>query len=331
MSAAPRTHGETRAGERPDPVTGFLAATGWAGAARRPLAGDASARRYLRLDGGPRPALVMIAPPELCGPLAPFLGMTAHLRAIGLRAPEIFAEDASEGLLLIEDFGDALLARRADADPAQAPALYARAVDVLIHLHGAPLPDRPTVGAEDLAAMLAPLFEHYAPGFARSEAVITELADRLAALPDWTPRLALRDYHAENLVALDPCCGLRGIGLLDYQDAILTHPAYDLASLLQDARRDVPEALETEMIARFLAGTGAAPGAFRAAYPLIALQRNLRILGIFARLSRERPQARYERFQPRVWAHVQRMLAAPGCDGLRLLLADLPPPAEAGA
>lgn len=311
-----------------DEILTFLEGTRWDGADGVLLTGDASARRYLRLTGGPRPALVMVAPPDTCGPLAPFLAMTEHLRERDLRAPVIFKSDPEQGLILLEDFGDDLLARCATADPSREEVFYERACDVLVVLNASPVLDLPRLRPVELAEMLEPLFTYYAPGFTGGQAVINRLKDLLLALPDWRETLALRDYHAENLILLDDGQGAQSVGLIDYQDAVLTHPAYDLASLLQDARRQVPRHVQNAILARFRAATGLTDRAFLTGYRLVALQRNLRILGIFARLSRMRPEGRYERFQPLVWRHVQDMLTTPDGAPLAPLLTDLPRPEQ---
>ncbi|MGX9356088.1 aminoglycoside phosphotransferase family protein [Roseobacteraceae bacterium S113] len=308
----------------------FLAQAGWADAVQDPLAGDASTRAYIRLTRNGAhddTAMLMDAPPASCGPMDSFVAIAAHLRAQGLSAPAIFAQDLALGLILMEDFGQTLMAQRATQRPEDEPALYGAAVDTLIALHAAPLPPGPAIlSAHDLAQMIAPVFTHYAPQF--DGAAATEATDWLAAaladLAQSAPSLALRDYHAENLVWR----GDAPLGLLDFQDAVITHPAYDLASLLKDARRRIPERLEADMIARFVDGTGLESDLFQRGYRLIACQRNLRILGIFQRLAQDRGKPHYLAFQPIVWHHIQSTLAHPDLTPLSRILAHLPAPGE---
>lgn len=310
-------------------IDAFLAAAGWGGAKRSALAGDASARRYLRLHlAGGATAILMDAPPEICGSQEPFVQITAHLRQRGLAAPEILAADVGGGLLLLEDFGDGLVARLAE-DPGRAEALYGAAVDVLAHVHGGDCPPGMSpVSVDRLVAMISPLFEHYAPGLTGQERSMAQetLRHRLSIMPGLAPSLALRDYHAENLIWRPAQTGLARVGLLDYQDAVVTHPAYDLVSLLRDARRDVPAALEAAMVARFLSATGLPRDAFLQGYALIGLQRNLRILGIFCRLAQEHGKPRYLGLLPRVWGHVRRTLDDGAFADLREAFAALPAP-----
>ena len=294
---------------------------GWGEAWLSPLAGDASARRYFRLhrpDGGN--AVLMDAPP---GSLGAYISMTEWLRGHGFRAPEILAADPAEGLLLIEDFGDDLLARRLEAEPALAAPAYARVTDLLADLHRLPPPDfvRPLDGPE-LAAQVGLFGEWYAPAMGVTVPdlgpIIARLHARLCA--DLPPVCALRDVHAENIFWGEP------LGLIDFQDAVAAHPAYDLVSCLQDARRDVDPQVESACIARYIARTGVDGARFRAAYALLGAQRNLRILGIFTRLARRDGKPRYLAMMPRVWGLVRRNLAHPELAELAAALAGIPAP-----
>ncbi|MGV3695401.1 MAG: phosphotransferase, partial [Paracoccus marcusii] len=191
-----------------------------------------------------------------------------------------------------------------------------------VDLHRQPVPA--FVAPLDGAAMgdLAALFVDYYPGADLPDlpALIADLHDCLCG--DLPPAISLRDFHAENLVWR----GDAPLGLLDYQDAVAAHPAYDLVSALQDARRDVDPATEQAQITRYLAATGLAEAPFRAAYALIGAQRALRILGVFARLAIRDGKPRYLAFMPRVWAHLQRDLAHPALAPLRAMLAHVPAP-----
>ncbi|MDQ1901410.1 phosphotransferase [Paracoccus sp. WLY502] len=301
----------------------FVAGAGWADARVVPLAGDASARRYFRLAGARGSAVLMDDPGGSCGP---FLAMTEWLRGHGFGAPAILAQDQAAGLLLVQDLGDDLVARVLKRDPAMAGPIYDRITDFLVDLHRHPVP--PFVAPLDgpaLAEQVGLFAEWYpqAAGGSGGEEIaplIARLHADLAA--DVPPVLSLRDFHAENLIWR----GDAALGLIDYQDAVACHPAYDLVSALQDARRDVDPAIEAACIARYLAATGRNPDRFRAAYALLGAQRNLRILGIFTRLCLRDGKPRYLDFMPRVWRYVRRNLAHPALAPLADAVAALPAP-----
>lgn len=296
----------------------FLAHSGWAAARRSPLAGDASNRRYERLaraDGSR--AVLMDAPPDTNPPVSAFRDIALYLGHLGLSPPDVLACDEALGLMVLEDLGDALFANLMRARPTQDHTLYTAATDVLVHLHQALAPtDLPAPKARELAEMTTPVFDWYAAGAghpdsaARNELVSAfhTLLERYAV---GHTVLALRDFHAENLLWLPNRAGLARVGLLDFQDAFQAHRAYDLVSLLQDARRDVPERIETAMIARYVDATGVDSAAFQTAYAILGAQRNLRILGVFARLSLQAGRPHYVDFIPRVWGYVLRDLQHP--------------------
>lgn len=303
----------------------FVRGAGWADARVVPLAGDASARRYFRLTGPDGAAVLMDDPAGDCGQ---FVAMTHWLRERGFGAPELLAADTAAGLLLVQDLGDDLVARVLRDRPAQAQAIHDRITNLLVALHRHEVPDFvPALDGPALAEQ-AGLFADWYPqavdqtdGFGRDIApVIAALHADLAA--DQPPVLALRDFHAENLIWR----GEAPLGLIDYQDAVSCHPAYDLVSVLQDARHEVAPAIETASIARYLAATGLDEGRFRAAYALLGAQRNLRILGIFTRLCVRDGKPRYLDFMPRVWGYVQRNLAHPALAPLARTLTGLPAP-----
>lgn len=313
-------------------LTAFLAAAGWGGATSEALAQDASSRSYVRLSRG-RDSAILMQDPE--GDVALFARLAEHLRGLGLSAPEVLARAPEAGLLLLEDLGDDLFARLAARSPALEPQLYDTAVDVLIALRGAPPPPGLTAaGPALLAAMIAPVFDYYAAGAgvpvpqdARAE-IEDRLRSALTALPPAPQVMVLRDYHAENLLWLPGRTGAARAGLLDFQDALTGPPAYDLASLLQDARRDVPAAIAAAALARYARATGDAPETLAAACALIGLQRNLRILGVFARLAKLRGKPAYLQLLPRVWGHVQLALDHPAAAALvPLVRRHLPAPA----
>ncbi len=317
-------------------IARFLARSGWSDATSAPLAGDASNRRYERLSH-PRlgPAVLMDAPPEKGEDVRPFVSVTRHLREAGLSAPEVLAEDAAAGLLLLEDLGDDLYARVCARDPSLEPCLYAAAIDLLAGFHRHPPPAG--LPPYDLAAYLAEaelITGWYLPAAtgtgtppdlaAEYRALITGLCAPLDPVRDV---LVMRDYHAENLLWLPERTGIGRVGLLDYQDALAGHPAYDLVSLLEDARRDTSPALQEAMIARYLAATGADPEAFRLAYATLGAQRNLKIIGIFTRLWKRDGKPAYLDHLPRLWTHLARDLAHPALAPLkRWVTANLPEP-----
>ena len=310
----------------------FLARSGWEGARHTALAGDASGRRYTRFRAAKNSALLMETPAAQADSLAAFLRVADWLRSVGFSAPAILAADQSLGLLLIEDFGDALFARLMAQDPGREQALYEAAADQLADLHDHPAPAwlAPYTNA-DLGDLVAITAQVYAPAFggqpdaaAGLSALVTKAADRLLDAPSV---VCLRDYHAENLIWLPGRTGPARVGLLDFQDAFLGHPAYDLVSLLQDARRDVAPQVEAQMIARFCARTGHETARFGAAYALLGAQRNLRILGVFTRLALTAGKPQYLALIPRVWGHVTRNLAHPDMADLRdTVAATLPEP-----
>ncbi len=307
-------------------IADFLAAAGWSAASRSPLAGDASPRRYERLTRGTGTAVLMDAPPERGIDPRPFLAMTGWLRGLGLSAPEILAADPEHGLVLLEDLGDDLFVRVCTRAPAAEPELYAAATDLLARLHAEPAPDAidswepPPYDRAFLEFEARILTDWYLPPEGRAEraAELTALIGTLAAPVLAAPPVAvLRDYHAENLVWRPGRAGLARVGLLDYQDMRRGHPAYDLVSLLEDARRDVAPGLRAAMTARYLERSGADPDAIIYAAHYLSAQRNLKILGIFARLARRDGKPGYLAHLPRVWDHLMRDLAHPDLAPLR--------------
>jgi aminoglycoside/choline kinase family phosphotransferase len=298
------------------PVDAFLSAAGWAGAARAPLPGDASARGYLRLAQGGATAILMEAPVATAverDSLGAFLRVGAHLAGLGLSAPAVIAADPAAGLILMEDFGDATLARLLHDDPATARAAYDVTAQALDRLALAPVPGwaaRPDAAAQ---AGMIDLTLGFLPGVA--PALRDRLAEALAAHAGGPPVLALRDCHADNLIWLPGRDGAARAGLLDYQDAVALPLGYDLASLLDDPRRDVPADWRAGMIARFATAHGIDRATSRIA--TLSLLRNLRILGIFHRLATAGGKPRYRAFLPRTAALVARAAADPALAPLR--------------
>ena len=296
-------------------MTTFLGTAGWGDASAVPLAGDASFRRYWRLARNGSSAVLMDAPPPQ-EDIGPYVAVAALLRDLGLSAPEVLAEDSDEGFLLLEDFGDdtytRLLARGADE-----PALYTLAVDTLIALqraagpHGTP--EIPPYDMERLLGEAALLVDWYRP----LDSGLREeyLALWREVLPDAMmsrPTLVLRDYHVDNLMLLPDRPGIKGCGLLDFQDAVTGPPSYDLVSLIEDARRDVPASLCQAMTERYLAAFPELDRhAFLRSAAILAAQRNCKILGIFTRLWKRDGKRQYLAHIPRVWQLLEADLRHP--------------------
>lgn len=299
----------------------FLSQSGWQGARIEPLAGDASFRRYFRVVSGDRTAVLMDAPPAH-EDVRPFVAVAEWLCSVGLSAPEILARDMEHGLLLLGDFGNWRLRETVDSDPGREQALYELATDLLVQLHKhAPMPGLRPHGLEQWLEELSLFTEWYCPALGievdveGSRSAWTEALQPVAT-DGLGPVTVLRDYHAENVMLVQDRTGVRHFGLLDFQDAVAGHPAYDLASVLEDARRDVPAAIERAMIDRYLAATGLGQR-FERAYWVLAAQRNTRILGVFTRLWKRDNKPHYTAFQPRMWGLLERDLEQPGLESVR--------------
>jgi N-acetylmuramate 1-kinase len=343
----------------------FLTDAGYIDEKRHRMPGDASTRSYARLLRGDSSVILMNAPRRPDGPaiydgkpysaavhlaedVKPFVAMANGLRARGLSAPAIHHADLDAGFLITEDFGREGFV---EGDPPRPIAeRYEAATDVLAELHREPLPEilplAPHITYEipifDIDAMLVEIglmLEWYLPdrGAAptndlRAEFVMQwrDLLARTAAVPrTWV----LRDFHSPNLIWLGERSGISKVGVIDFQDAVLGPPAYDLVSLLQDARLDVPEQLELALLTRYIKARHASDGMFDPAnfaetYAIMSAQRNTRLLGTFARLNRRDGKPQYLRHQPRIWTYLTRSLAHPVLAGIRGWYADhVPPPA----
>jgi N-acetylmuramate 1-kinase len=361
-------------------IAAFLARHGYGGAGAAPLAQDASFRRYLRLSGGPRPAVLMDAPaPE---DVRPFLRVAAHLAGLRISVPEIFAGDAAAGLVLEEDFGDALfpvvmaevgadvacarggsweggsasnpcrLGACTNPSPQPPPSggggvglrsssrvdLFDAAIDVLVVMHrAAPPADLP---AWDAGAMrdtaLATLFDWWWPAMFDAAAPDTARGDFAAALSQVLAPVAAgprgfvhRDYFAGNLLWLPDRDGVRRVGVIDFQGASIGHPAYDLVSLLQDARRAIPAAIAERGVARYLAARPELDaGAFHTAYAACAAQRHLRIVGQWVRLAQRDNRPGYLAYGAHTWALLNDALRDPAAAPLAAAMDRWIPPAR---
>jgi aminoglycoside/choline kinase family phosphotransferase len=329
----------------------FLDAAGWGDTAREPLTGDASARKYIRLSEGDRTAILMDASrqPEI---IAPFIRIESHLRQLGFSAPEILARDETGGLLLLEDFGDTTFAqllekarrsrgnetqmecgkRKAESGNVSEPPhvgcysseqLFSLATDVLIALHRHPqaIPENLRAYApEQMLADIELFLDWCTPEISdagRAEFCIA-WREVLPVAHEVPASLLLRDYHAANLMLLPDRDGIRRVGLLDFQDAYQGPVTYDLVSLLEDARRAVPEDLRKHMISRYLAQFPSLDrGAFETSLAILAALRHTRVLAIFEKLSREGKTDYKTLHSPRVECLLQTALRHPILAGVK--------------
>lgn len=319
--------------DRKAETAAFLAEHGRDRTSLAAIAGDASFRRYYRLGGDP-PAILMDAPPGKEN-VRPFIAVSRHLAAMGYSSPKILAADIAAGLVVLEDLGDDKFSSLLAAGrPPGEDILYRAAVDLLVDLHRRQPPARLAVAGAD--AYELPLYDDrllldeanlftdwYFPAIAGRD-IDTEARKSFAAMwldlfalarPD-KPVLVLRDYHADNLMWLAGRAGLGRVGVLDFQDAVSGAPAYDLVSLLQDARRDVPRHLERELIGRYIKAVRARDGEFDQtrfmdAYNILGAQRNTKIIGIFTRLWRRDGKPAYLDLIGRVWRLLERNLECP--------------------
>jgi tRNA threonylcarbamoyl adenosine modification protein YjeE len=337
----------------------FLQASGFIEAGRKRMAGDASTRSYARLIQDDRTFILMNSPKRpdggkiyaaavhLAEDVKPFFAIDRGLRERGFSAPEIHHSDLEAGFLITEDFGSAPVV---EGDP-PAPVLdrYEAATDVLAALHREPLPEVlplvppadypiPVFDIDAWMVEVGLMLEWYMPdrGVTPSEALRSEFETmwrEILQRPVAAPRTwVIRDYHSPNLIWLGDREGLARVGIIDFQDAALGPAAYDVVSLLQDARIDVPEATELALFSRYIKARRAADATFDAAnfaalYAILSAQRNTRLLGTFARLNRRDGKPQYLKHQPRIWAYLNRSLAHPALSSLRAwYAANVPPP-----
>jgi aminoglycoside/choline kinase family phosphotransferase len=300
--------------EQPAGLDEFLDQAGWGRSAVEPLEGDASFRRYFRIRNGSQSAMLMDAPPPHEDP-GPFLHVGKWLIAQGLRAPRIYAERSDRGLVLIEDFGADRMRDWLDQHPEDETDVYARAIDALVTLHRCPPGPFDPYDWSVYHRELNLFVEWFCPLQGIEVDAAGWSAAWRAVLDPMMPRqqpgvTVLRDYHAENVMLLPG--GEQG--LIDFQDALVGHRAYDLVSLLQDARRDVSVELEEAMFDRYCAQTGLKGDEradFEGDYARLGAQRNAKIVGIFARLWKRDGKPRYLAMIPRVWQALERDLAHP--------------------
>ncbi len=334
----------------------FLDKTPYAEGGAHYLQGDASTRSYARLALPGRSAILMNSPRQPDGPpirdgkpysalvhlaedVTPFVAVAAALRESSLSAPAIYAFDLDQGFIILEDLGDRVFGAEIVKGHPMAE-LWGAAVDTLLALAEAPPPERlpveghapyrlPALDADAMLTEASLLIDWFWPAL-HGKPMPQSLRDEFMAL--WRPLLAtaatsdsgwvLRDYHSPNLMWLPSREGVKRVGLLDFQDALRGPLAYDLVSLLQDARLDVPEALEREQLARYCAARSAqsphfSSAEFRTLYATLGAQRNSKILGIFARLAKRDGKRGYLAHIPRVARYLERDLAYPGLAPLR--------------
>jgi len=302
----------------------FLNISGWATAEQAPLPGDASFRHYIRLNKSGVRAMLMDAPPATENVQA-FVAIANHLLDLGFRAPKILAEDQDLGFLIIEDFGDDtftnLLAAGVDET-----ALYALATDTLADLHKNEPPYwLPPYNDQRLLTEASLLLDWFmvAHGLELScqdRAVYDRLwLDLFARVHAGPKTLVLRDYHVDNLMQLDGRTNTQACGLLDFQDARAGHPAYDLMSLLQDARRDISADLQSAMKKRYHATCETEDiAAFDIAYTILAAQRHAKVIGIFTRLDRRDGKPVYLKHIDRLWHLFEQSLDHPVLEDLKI-------------
>ena len=311
----------------------FVEGTAFAEWNMEPLAGDASARRYFRLRNAGNTAILMDAPPESGQSVGRFLDVAHFLETVGLSVPTALAEDRVAGFAVLEDFGDLPFTRLTHEQPDSEALLYESATDVLAYLDGCAVPEFvPSFQVGAMAAQTEPAFEWFRRGILAARGIgfhqlKAELEVVLMATALGKPTVLLRDFHSENLIWLPGRKGVRQVGLLDFQDAMVGPPGYDLVSLLLDARRDVSPAVVINAKHRFAKATGYDSTALEAAFAALGAQRNLRILGIFARLAIKDGKSRYLDFIPRVWQHLAACLQHPLLSGVAEVVTEhLPEP-----
>lgn len=301
---------------RDQAVQEFLDKHGFLGCGHHVIAGDASFRRYERVIKGDSSYILMDAPAPM-EDIRPFVKITTALIAMDsplIIAPEIIASDTDMGFLLLSDFGSVDLKSYVTSAPLQEATIYRQAVDILIALHQAEISiDIPNYGRALYSRELGLFSQWFIPAitgdFSLSDAFDQACMPAIDALLNdpQTPVLVLRDYHAENMMCLS---GDR-LGQLDYQDAVMGHPAYDLVSLLQDARRVVSPALEQELLSHYIQATAVDEVSFRRAYAILGAQRAIKIIGIFFRLYLRDSKQEYLKYIPHMWDMLERNFHEP--------------------
>jgi aminoglycoside/choline kinase family phosphotransferase len=302
----------------------FLANNGLADAVIHKLPADASFRTYDRITHEDKSFILMDAPPEK-EDVKPFIKIANFLLAHGISAPEIYASDIENGFLLLEDFGENKYSSVLSATPRNEleeleVILYNKAIDLLVELHKVDVPADIEYYNDDILVNEAlQLTKWYIPvlnGEEMDEKIEREFVDiwkQLLPLTRIFPDvLVLRDYHADNLMWLPERSGIKKVGALDFQDAIIGSPIYDIVSLLEDLRRDVSDKLADQMITRYLeASPHILRKDFLAVYSILGAQRNCKIIGFCARKAIKDNNSSYIRMLPRMWKYIERDLRHP--------------------
>lgn len=332
-------------------IARFLEQAGWSAARRHPLAGDASFRRYERLELGDVQTVLMDAPgfgpspgradeaaymqkAALATTIAPFVALADWLRSLGLGTPGIISCDIGAGLMLLEDLGDLNFGHMVDSGHTDLEEAYGEAVHALVRLHRAGSPDRlpvrggaeyhpPCYGLDIMLSELQMLFDWYAPEYGPAPITPDEEESFWRAwrplldtqMEGLRPALLLRDFHTPNLHWRPEKQGPARLGIIDFQDALTGSPAHDLMSLLQDGRKDLPSGFEAQFMSDYLTHRKTEPGfdatAFERSYAILGTLRNIRLLGLWVRLPKRDGKLHYAQHLPLAWQHVERNLAHP--------------------
>ena len=289
-------------------IVNFLDKNGLKGADLATLPGDASNRHYVRIVKTNQKFMLMVAPPEK-EDVRPFIKVDKILRDAGLNAPEIFASDLENGLLLLEDFGDDLFSRILKENKGDEREMYGVAVKLLDFLPQADEFDLLPYSEEKMLRESVTFVDWFATDANREE-FLAIWRILIAKLETRDNKLVLLDYHADNLMWMPGREGLSKVGLLDFQDAVIGHPAYDLVSLFEDARRDVDKSIAADILK-------AKTPDFVRDYFILGAQRNCKIIGYFHRLNKRDGKDGYLKFLPRVWDHLRGDLEYPALRELK--------------
>lgn len=299
----------------------FLSGTAWEAAVTTPIAGDASARQYARLSQPP--AILMIDPSGDTGRFAQVAGL---LKNASLCPPQIHLHDPDQGLMVISDLGPIDVAAHLKDHPNEELALYTAATDVLCKLHDSAIAaDLPMMTHETAAEMIGLAAEFYASDPTNSPDLCGAMQDAFTAHVDPSLHFAMRDCHAENLIWRPTLVGTDRIGLLDFQDACMAPLGYDLMSLIRDARRDISKDVVDAVTTQFCMHIGQNATDLSTHLACVGAQRNLRILGIFARLATQGGKPNYLKLIPRVWRYLMLDLSHPELANLRQIVTSILP------
>ncbi len=301
----------------------FLRGTAWQDATLTPIAGDASARQYARFD---QPPAILMTDPS--GDTLRFANIASTLTNADLCPPTIYAHNPDQGLMIISDLGQTDFAKHLKQSPHEEPKLYKAATDVLCHLHDKNITvDVPRMTHETAADMIGLAAKFYANDPTKAPPLCDAMLNAFTSHVDPSLHLALRDYHAENLIWRPMNTGTDRVGILDFQDACIAPLGYDLMSLIRDARRDVDHTVGSAITLQFCNHIGRNAVEMGAHLACVGAQRNLRVLGIFARLASQGGKPQYLQFIPRVWRYLMQDLSHPALRDLnKSVMSTLPTP-----